>query len=120
MNERTRHFRKHMADTSINKSLKHIDDHEELNVIVLPQTPQLRVSLTHGARVQLHISFCQGIYTILRDQTTSRQDFIFSVDRLATFLVEKAMELLPYRNKIVTTPTDTETSGKELDVNVCS
>jgi len=64
------------------------------------------------------MTFCQGIYTILRDETTPRQDFIFFVDRLATFLAEKAMELLPYRDKVVTTPTETESSGKELDVKV--
>ncbi|KAF8558142.1 armadillo beta-catenin plakoglobin [Imleria badia] len=103
MNERARHFRKNMACTSIAKCAKSNDNHEDLNVIVLPQTPQLK-----------------GIYTILRDETTARQDFIFFVDRLATFLVEKAMELLPYKNKVVTTPTETETSGKELDVkNIC-
>lgn len=64
-------------------------------------------------------TFSQGIYTILRDETTPRQDFIFFVDRLATFLVEKAMELLPYRTKVIITPTEAETSGKELDVKAC-
>ena len=28
------------------------------------------------------------------------------------------MELLPYKSKVVTTPTETETFGKELDVKV--
>lgn len=64
-------------------------------------------------------TFCQGIYTILRDETTPRQDFIFFVDRLATFLVEKAMELLPHKDKLVITPTGAKASGKELDVKVC-
>ena len=57
---------------------------------------------------------------MLRDETTPRKDFIFFVDRLATFLVEKAMELLPYKDKTIITPTGAETSGKELDVKVRS
>ncbi|KAG6335669.1 hypothetical protein ID866_3427 [Astraeus odoratus] len=61
-----------------------------------------------------------GIYTILRDEKSSRQDFIFFVDRLATLLIEKAMDLLPHRPKVVTTPIDTECHGKELDIkNIC-
>jgi len=60
----------------------------------------------------------KGIYTILRDDKTTRQDFIFFVDRLSTFLIEKAMEHLPYRPKAITTPTNAEYAGKELDVKV--
>lgn len=60
----------------------------------------------------------QGIYTILRDESATRQDFIFFVDRLATFLMEKAMEQLPYRPKTITTPVDATTTGKELDAKV--
>jgi uridine kinase len=60
----------------------------------------------------------QGIYTILRDESATRQDFIFFVDRLATFLMEKAMEQLPYRPKMITTPVHATTTGKELDAKV--
>lgn len=47
MNERARHFRKNMACTSIHKCPKPNDNHEGLNLIVLPQTPQLKVSLIY-------------------------------------------------------------------------
>jgi uracil phosphoribosyltransferase len=60
----------------------------------------------------------KGIYTFLRDVKSNRQDFIFFVDRLATFLIEKAMEHLPYRPKTITTPVDVDCTGKELDVKV--
>jgi len=60
----------------------------------------------------------QGIYTILRDESANRQDFIFFVDRLATFLMEKAMEQLPYCSKTITTPVDVTTTGMELDAKV--
>jgi len=73
------------------------------NLIVLPQTPQLK-----------------GIYTILRHEATVKQDFIFFVDRLATLLIEAAVELLPFRPRSIETPCGVEAPGKELDaVCVC-
>ncbi|KAI0635823.1 armadillo/beta-catenin/plakoglobin [Trametes polyzona] len=73
------------------------------NVTLLRQTPQL-----------------QGIYTILRDSTTSREDFIFFTDRLSTYLSEKAMEFLPFKARKVITPVDVPYSGKQLSVeHVC-
>ena len=55
----------------------------------------------------------------MRDRTTSRADFIFFVDRLATFLIEKAMEKLPSKPKNVITPVGVEYNGRELDAQVC-
>lgn len=60
----------------------------------------------------------QGIMTILRDRTTSREDFIFFSDRLATLLVERAMQELPFRSKSVVTPVDALYHGQELATNV--
>ncbi|KAG1822020.1 armadillo beta-catenin plakoglobin [Suillus subaureus] len=84
MTERARHFRKRMVSQSIECCLSTSDGSPvSKNLIVLPQTPQLK-------------------------------------DRLATFLIEKAMEHLPHRPKTVTTPTEVDCTGKELDVkNVC-
>ena len=62
--------------------------------------------------------FLQGIYSILRNKETSRSDFIFFVDRLATFISEKALEHLPYKPKTVVTPVGVEYHGKELDAKV--
>jgi len=76
-----------------------LDESSKHNFHVLEQTLQLR-----------------GIYTILRDKDSTRQDFIFFVDRLATLLMEKALELLPFRSKMVMTPTGEESIGQELDV----
>lgn len=61
----------------------------------------------------------QGIYTVLRDRTSTRQDFIFFTDRLATLLVERAMEKLPYREVTIETPVGAQTKGKAIDVGVC-
>ncbi|KAF8638288.1 hypothetical protein AX17_002308 [Amanita inopinata Kibby_2008] len=71
---------------------------EDLNLTVLPQTPQV-----------------QGIYTILRSKDTLRQDFIFFVDRLATLLVEYALQHLPYSPHRVITPVDVEFKGLKMD-----
>lgn len=62
----------------------------------------------------------QGIFTILRDKSTSREDFIFFTDRLSTYLSEKAMEFLPFKNKRITTPIDSTYAGKALSVDVCT
>ncbi|EJD06974.1 armadillo/beta-catenin/plakoglobin [Fomitiporia mediterranea MF3/22] len=71
---------------------------ESLNVHVIEQTPQIK-----------------GIYTILRDKDTSREDFIFFTDRLSMFLAEQAISFLPFRAKTVITPTGVQSHGKELD-----
>ncbi|OBZ72542.1 Uridine-cytidine kinase-like 1 [Grifola frondosa] len=111
LEERSTRLRQHMVGP-IPRNLSpacstgpHHNEHlNHLNLTVLPQTPQLK-----------------GIFTILRDSTTSRGDFIFFADRLSTFLVEKATEWLPHRTKVVTTPIEETYSGKELAAeNVCS
>ena len=58
--------------------------------------------------------------TIIRDVNCSRQDFIFFVDRLATLLVEKALEVLPYSSRTVITPVGVEYHGKQSDAVVSS
>ncbi|KAF9565271.1 armadillo/beta-catenin/plakoglobin [Agrocybe pediades] len=72
----------------------------ELDITLLPQTRQV-----------------QGIYSILRDRTTSRQDFVFFTDRLSTLLVEHALQHLPYAPKTVITPIGMEAHGKKLDAH---
>lgn len=60
----------------------------------------------------------QVIFTILRDKTTSRQDFVFYTDRLSTLLVEHALELLPHVPKTVVTPVGMEAHGQKIDAQV--
>jgi len=72
------------------------------NLHIVPQTPQLK-----------------GIYTTLRDKTSKRQEFIFNVDRLATFLIEKALEFIPTGYKTVTTPVGVEYNGCSINTEVC-
>ncbi|KAJ9102554.1 hypothetical protein QFC21_002955 [Naganishia friedmannii] len=67
------------------------------NTVLLDQTNQL-----------------QGILTILRDKDTDRSSFIFYADRLSSLVVERSLQLLPYREKTVTTPVGLTASGKEM------
>jgi uridine kinase len=71
------------------------------NVILIEQTTQL-----------------QGIYTILRNEISTRVDFIFYTDRLATLICERSMCELPFCPRTVTCPTSELMVGKELDVQV--
>lgn len=49
--------------------------------------------------------------TILRDQRTPRSEFIFYTDRLATLIVEYALNFLPHQSKEIRTPTGVDYVG---------
>jgi len=75
---------------------------EDLDLSILPQTPQI-----------------QGIFTILRDRTTPRQDFVFFADRLATLLAEHALSFMPFVPRSIQTPTGADYHGQKSNVEVC-
>lgn len=58
------------------------------SVFTLPRTNQL-----------------EALYTIIRDKTTSRGDFLFYSDRIIRLLVEEGLNHLPVVPKTVETPT---------------
>ncbi|KAG6813417.1 hypothetical protein H0H92_011396 [Tricholoma furcatifolium] len=103
LEERANQFRQKLAIPDLYFPTQGLQSVENLDLKVLPHTPQL-----------------EGIYTILRSKDTSTQDFVFFVDRLSTLLVENALQYLPYAAKTVTTPVGAESHGKMLDAqNVC-
>ncbi|RUS26564.1 hypothetical protein BC938DRAFT_470596 [Jimgerdemannia flammicorona] len=61
----------------------------------------------------------KGIHTILRDHTTSRDDFIFYAERLSTLVIERSLAELPFDNYTVTTPVNVEYHGKKLTKQIC-
>lgn len=61
-----------------------------------------------------------ALYTILRDETTKRDEFIFCADRIIRMLVEKAMEFLPTKEKQIKTPTGSIFNGKEFVGKICA
>lgn len=58
------------------------------SVFTLPQTAQL-----------------EALYTIIRDKSTSRGDFLFYSDRIIRLLVEEGLNHLPVVPKTIETPT---------------
>ncbi|KAJ7593148.1 armadillo/beta-catenin/plakoglobin [Mycena floridula] len=100
----TTHIRRKLADRSnqfrdkmclpANPLPEAIDILSSPTVFILPPTPQHR-----------------GILTILRSKDTSRQDFIFFLDRLATLLIENALSFLPYEQAVVETPVGVPSQG---------
>ncbi|CAD6574002.1 MAG: Uridine kinase [Tremellales sp. Tagirdzhanova-0007] len=74
-----------------------------------PEEPEM----TEGCVLLKQTNQLVGIMTILRDQNTERGDFIFYADRLSTLVVEKALELIPYRDKTVKAPTGASFQGFE-------
>ena len=63
------------------------DLYQHPNVFVMTPTNQLKL-----------------IHTQLRDNTASRNQFIFASDRLARLLVEEGLNMLPMEEHLVTTP----------------
>ena len=47
----------------------------------------------------------RGMHTILRDASTSKNDFVFYADRLNRLVVEHGLGHLPFAEKTVVTPT---------------
>ena len=61
-----------------------------------------------------------GLMTIIRDQETRRNDFIFYSDRLTRLLVEKSLELLPVRPKSIKTPLGLPHQGVGFEGKICA
>jgi len=104
---------KHIQRALLSKSDEHIktlralgqgydaDEPLPANVKVLKDTPQLR-----------------AMHTILHDEETTREDFVFYFDRLATLLVERGSDHLAFKPKEVQTPQGIAYAGLELSKSV--
>ncbi|KAI9045042.1 uridine kinase family protein [Aspergillus affinis] len=96
---------KHIQRKLEEKSEKHSADLRELkkiaselklspNVLMMPQTPQFI-----------------GMNTILQNPDTEQVDFVFYFDRLASLLIEKALDSAAYDPSFVRTPQGTTYNG---------
>jgi hypothetical protein len=76
--------------------------------------PSVNPSCPTAAAVDLQI---RGMHTIIRDATSSKNDFVFYADRLNRLIVEAGLGHLPFTEKIVKTPT-----GAQLEppMNPCT
>eukprot|EP01061_Rhynchopus_euleeides_P021961 TRINITY_DN35836_c0_g1_i1.p1 TRINITY_DN35836_c0_g1~~TRINITY_DN35836_c0_g1_i1.p1 ORF type:complete len:293 (+),score=131.69 TRINITY_DN35836_c0_g1_i1:49-879(+) len=61
----------------------------------------------------------RAIHTILRDETTSRQDFVFFSDRLMRLLMEEALSFVPFKRNEVLTPTGEIYDGLQFSAKIC-
>jgi uracil phosphoribosyltransferase len=71
----------------------------------------------------VHVLDCnkqvQFIHTVIRNENTSRDDFIFYSDRLSRLAIESALNSLPFEEKIVTTPTGGQYKGLRPFSKIC-
>ncbi|MBU2513504.1 uracil phosphoribosyltransferase [bacterium] len=60
------------------------------------------------------------LMTIIRDENTKRNDFIFYADRINRLLIEEGLNCLPTSEKTVTTRTGEEYVGSEFVGKICA
>ncbi|KAG0679853.1 Uracil phosphoribosyltransferase, synthesizes UMP from uracil [Pichia californica] len=75
---------------------------EYSNVIKLRQTNQLK-----------------SLYTIIRDRTTARGDFVFYSDRIIRLLVEEGLNQLPVEPVKIETPVGVAFDGHKFQGKIC-
>ncbi|KYQ99918.1 uracil phosphoribosyltransferase [Tieghemostelium lacteum] len=61
----------------------------------------------------------KGLFTIIRNKDTRREDFVFYSDRLIRLLVEEGLNCLPFEEKTVITPTGAEYKGVSFASKIC-
>jgi uridine kinase len=59
------------------------------------------------------------MHTIIRDRSTNKNDFVFYADRLNRLVVEAGLGLLPFKEKIVTTPVGHQYVGVDFARKLC-
>lgn len=61
----------------------------------------------------------RGMHTIIRDQDTKKNDFVFYANRLNRLVVEAGLGHLPFEEKTVTTPTGHRYVGVDFAKRIC-
>eukprot|EP00741_Cyanophora_paradoxa_P008284 tig00001284_g8013.t1 len=61
----------------------------------------------------------KAIQTIIRDQNTTRNEFVFHSNRLIRLLIEEGLSHLPFEERIVTTPTGESYKGTAPAAHIC-
>eukprot|EP00736_Rhodelphis_marinus_P013549 Rmarinus@m.21421 len=97
-------------DVAVDLIVQHINS--KLEVPDLRQNyPNLRV---------LHNNFqIRGLHTLIRNREISRSDFVFYTDRVIRLLIEDALGLLPFEEKLVQTPTGKMYKGVDFCRKLC-
>mmetsp|Transcript_122338 Transcript_122338/g.351490 ORF Transcript_122338/g.351490 Transcript_122338/m.351490 type:complete len:471 (-) Transcript_122338:29-1441(-) len=90
-------------------------------------TQHVRHKLAQNDLMRLYTNFevipstmqTRGLHTIIRDCTTSREDFVFYADRLCRIAIEHALAAMPFFEKAVRTPTSALYVGLQWKVKLC-
>jgi uridine kinase len=61
----------------------------------------------------------RGMHTIIRDESTKANGFVFYADRINRLVVEAGLGLLPFNEKTVTTPTGHAYVGVDFARKLC-
>ncbi|KAJ7538685.1 hypothetical protein O6H91_11G059400 [Diphasiastrum complanatum] len=61
----------------------------------------------------------RGMHTLIRDQETTKHDFVFYADRLIRLVVEHGLGHLPFKEKQVVTPTGSIYIGVDFCKQLC-
>ncbi|KAH7292703.1 hypothetical protein KP509_29G081900 [Ceratopteris richardii] len=61
----------------------------------------------------------RGMHTLIRDQETTKHDFVFYADRLIRLVVEHGLGHLPFTEKQVITPTGSVYTGVDFCKQLC-
>lgn len=75
----------------------YIDQPMPESLHLLPSTPQIK-----------------GLHTFIRNQETSRDEFIFYSNRLIRLVIEYALGLMPFKQQKVDTPQNVAYDGKRM------
>ncbi|EEQ41052.1 putative uracil phosphoribosyltransferase [Clavispora lusitaniae] len=94
----------HYNNFSAHSFIQHPDMANEVskNVILLPQTNQLI-----------------GLYSIIRDKSTKRSDFVFYSDRIIRLLVEEGLNQLPVEKAVIKCHGSYEYTGARFLGKIC-
>jgi len=84
-----------------------------------PTTQSSPASIPPSVFTLPHTTQLEALYTIIRDEKTSRGDFIFYSDRIIRLLVEEGLNHLPTFKKTVQTPTGATYEGVGFQGKIC-
>lgn len=106
-----------MVSGQIQKTLTHKSAQHQLELERLGKIAE-DSPLSPNALIMDQTSQIKGIHTLLLNPETSSEDYMFYFDRVAALLVDKAVDLLPFTPKQVTTPQGYQYMGLHKSAEV--
>lgn len=92
-----------MVSHQISKTLARKSTEHQLELRRLGQIAE-GTPLSRNALIIQQTNQVRGIHTLLMDPETTREDYIFYFDRMVCFLIEKAVDFMPFTPEQILTP----------------